>query len=91
MIAVTILVNRDIWFVQTPTQVSRAIYGADPSRSATRRLLYSRQFSAVRALGRARSEPELYFLSRRHSVTGYIYTYGMMEAPAVCPGGCRKR
>ncbi len=25
------------------------------------------------------SEPELYFLSRRHSVTGYIYTYGMME------------
>ena len=25
------------------------------------------------------SEPEIYFLSRRHSVTGYIYTYGMME------------
>jgi hypothetical protein len=25
------------------------------------------------------SEPELYFLSHRHSVTGYIYTYGMME------------
>jgi len=25
------------------------------------------------------SEPEIYFLSRRHSATGYIYTYGLME------------
>ena len=26
------------------------------------------------------SEPEIYFLARRHSATGYIYTYGLMEA-----------
>src|SRR5262249_3545867 len=25
------------------------------------------------------SEPEIYFLANRRSVTGYIYTYGMME------------
>jgi hypothetical protein len=25
------------------------------------------------------SEPEIYFLSHRHSVTGYIYTYALME------------
>ena len=25
------------------------------------------------------SEPEIYFYSRRHSATGYIYTYGLME------------
>ena len=25
------------------------------------------------------SEPEIYFLARRHSATGYIYTYGLME------------
>ena len=25
------------------------------------------------------SEPEIYFLSRRHSATGYIYTYPLME------------
>jgi len=25
------------------------------------------------------SEPQIYFYSRRHSATGYIYTYGLME------------
>ena len=25
------------------------------------------------------SEPEIYFYSSRHSTTGYIYTYGLME------------
>ena len=25
------------------------------------------------------SEPEIYFYSHRHSATGYIYTYGLME------------
>jgi hypothetical protein len=26
------------------------------------------------------SEPEIYFLSQRHSATGYIYTYPLMES-----------
>ena len=26
-----------------------------------------------------RSEPQIYFYSKRHSATGYIYTYGLME------------
>ena len=26
------------------------------------------------------SEPQIYFYSNRHSATGYIYTYGLMEA-----------
>jgi hypothetical protein len=26
------------------------------------------------------SEPQIYFYSRRHSATGYIYTYALMEA-----------
>ena len=30
----------------------------------------------LRVLG---SEPEIYFYSHRHSATGYIYTYGLME------------
>jgi hypothetical protein len=25
------------------------------------------------------SEPQIYFYSQRHSTTGYIYTYGLME------------
>jgi len=28
------------------------------------------------------SEPEIYFYSQRHSATGYIYVYGLMEAQA---------
>jgi hypothetical protein len=74
------LVNRDIWFVQTPTQVSRTTYGTDPFPEAQLVASYIRANSSPEAhvaiLG---SEPEIYFLSRRHSATGYIYTYGLME------------
>jgi hypothetical protein len=31
------------------------------------------------------SEPEIPFYSRRHSATGYIYTYGLMEAQPLAP------
>jgi hypothetical protein len=81
MIAVTVLVNRDIWFVQdVKTQVSRTIYGADPFPEAQLVASYIRVISPPSApLAVLGSEPEIYFLSHRHSVTGYIYTYGMME------------
>jgi hypothetical protein len=81
VIAVTILVNSDIWFVQdVEKQVSRTIYGADPFPEAQLVAAYIRANSPPSApLAVLGSEPELYFLSRRHSVTGYIYTYGMME------------
>ena len=81
MIVATILVNRDIWFVQeVERQVSRTIYGADPFPEAQPVAAYIRANSPPSApLAVLGSEPELYFLARRHSVTGYIYTYGMME------------
>ena len=81
MIAMTMLVNRDIWFVQdVKTQVSRTTYGADPFPEAQLVASYIRANSPPSApMAVLGSEPELYFLSRRHSVTGYIYTYGMME------------
>lgn len=80
MLAFTIFANRGIWFEQTPTQISRAIYGPDPFPEAELVSAYIRANSApdarVAVLG---SEPEIYFLSQRHSATGYIYTYGLME------------
>jgi hypothetical protein len=81
MIAMTMLVNRDIWFVQdVKTQVSRTTYGADPFPEAQLVASYIRANSPPSApMAVLGSEPELYFLSRRHSATGYIYTYGMME------------
>jgi len=81
MAVITVLTCADIWFVQdAKTQVSRTTYGADPFPEAQLVASYIRANSPpsmpMAVLG---SEPELYFLSRRHSVTGYIYTYGMME------------
>jgi hypothetical protein len=62
------------------TQVSRTTYGADPFPEAQLAASYIRANSSPEAhvaiLG---SEPEIYFLSQRHSATGYIYTYGLME------------
>ena len=80
MVAIIILANSDIWFVQTPTQISRTTYQADPFPEAEVVANYIRDNSApsarVAVIG---SEPEIYFLSRRHSATSYIYTYGLLE------------
>jgi hypothetical protein len=79
MLAFTIWQNRSIWFEQTPAQISRTIYLADPFPEAELISAYIRANSApdarVAVLG---SEPEIYFLSQRHSATGYIYTYDLM-------------
>ena len=79
--AVTVLTCANIWFVQdVKTQVSRTTYGADPFPEAEEVAKFIRANSPPSApMAVLGSEPELYFLSRRHSVTGYIYTYGMME------------
>lgn len=79
-VAITVLTCAGIWFQQTPTQAARTTYQADPFPEAEAVATFIRANSPssmpMAVLG---SEPELYFLSRRHSVTGYIYTYGMME------------
>jgi hypothetical protein len=80
MVVTTILARSDIWFVKTPVQIARTMYGDDPLPESEIIAKYIRDNSApdarVAVLG---SEPEIYFLSRRHSATGYIYTYGLME------------
>ncbi len=79
-VGMTVLTCASIWFQQTPTQAARTTYQADPFPEAEAVAKFIRANSLpsmpLAVLG---SEPELYFLSRRHSVTGYIYTYGMME------------
>src|SRR5436309_11181927 len=37
---------------------------------------HTRRGVTIAVLG---SEPQIYFYSNRHSATGYIYTYGLME------------
>ena len=79
-VAVTITANYKIWFVLTPAQATRAIYGPDPFPEAEVVADFIRKNSPsdtrVAVLG---SEPEIYFLADRRSATGYLYTYGLME------------
>ncbi len=79
-VAVTMAANREIWFRLPPVLVTRAIYGPDAFPEAEVVAAYLREqsppASRVAVLG---SEPEIYFLARRYSATGYIYTYSLME------------
>ena len=87
MIAVSIASCASIWFYLPIHQIIRGtsatdhgLYGADPLPESEIVAKYiadnSRPDARIAVLG---SEPEIYFLSQRHSATGYIYTYAMME------------
>lgn len=80
VLAVAILEDPDVWFVFTPLQVETRLYGVRPFSASAAIAGFIRTNSAqdarVAVLG---SEPEIYFLSNRHSATGYIYTYALME------------
>jgi hypothetical protein len=69
------------FFEWSPVQNGRIIYGLDPFEESIPVAEYIRAHSApgarVAVLG---SEPEIYFYAHRHSATGYIYTYALMEA-----------
>ena len=80
LVATTIMAKSAIWFVKTPVQIARTLYGADPlpESEIIAKYIYNNSGpdARVAVLG---SEPEIYFLAHRHSATGYIYTYAQME------------
>jgi hypothetical protein len=73
--------HRAIFFALGPDQVCKKIYRANPfleCREIGRRLReQSPPGARIAVLG---SEPELLFSARRHSATGYIYMYDMIES-----------
>ena len=75
-----ILVARKFYFEFSPVEVSRMSYGANPFPESVRVAEYLRDHTeagdTIAVLG---SEPQIYFYSKRHSATGYIYTYELME------------
>jgi len=72
--------NRNIWFELTPEQASHTVYRGNPFPEAETVAAFIRTNSASHScLAVLGSEPEIYFLSCRHSATGYIYTYPLME------------
>jgi len=68
-------------FFQLPAQpLTQIIYGLNPFVESFKVGSYIREHSTkddrVVVVG---SEPEIYFYAQRHSATGYIYTYPLME------------
>jgi hypothetical protein len=75
-----ILWERKFFFGVSPVEASRMLYSEDPFAESVKIANYLREHTSrddtIAVLG---SEPEIYFYSQRHSATGYIYTYGLME------------
>jgi hypothetical protein len=79
-LALPLVQYKKLFFEFSPAQVSRMVYAASAFPEALRVAEYLREHTTVddtiAVLG---SEPEIYFYSHRHSATGYIYTYPLME------------
>jgi hypothetical protein len=72
--------QRNLLFSLPPAAVSRSIYGSNPFPESVEIARYIRDRThpsdTIAVLG---SEPQIYFYSGRHSATGHIYMYGLME------------
>src|SRR5437588_744467 len=70
----------DFFFQRPLAEANRMINGTNPFPESVKIGEYIRAQSTpsdtIAVLG---SEPQIYFYSKRHSATGYIYTYGLME------------
>jgi len=76
-----IITDRKFFFEASPADASRMVYPESPFVESIKIGDYLReqtsQSDTIAVLG---SEPQIYFYSNRHSATGYIYAYGLMEA-----------
>jgi len=72
--------QRQYLFMLNPVQACRATYGDSPFPESQEIAKYIEDHTSkdarIAILG---SEPQIYFYSKRHSATGYIYTYSLME------------
>jgi len=79
-LALPLVRYKKLFFEFSPAQVSRMVYEESAFPEAVRIADYLREHTTVddtiAVLG---SEPEIYFYSHRHSATGYIYTYPLLE------------
>jgi len=72
--------GRAVFFSLTPREACRAVYGWNPFPESQEIAGYieqnSRKDQRIAVIG---SEPQIYFYSHRHSSTGQIYAYPLME------------
>jgi hypothetical protein len=68
------------FFQLSPLRLCEFCYRWNPFEESIAAAGYIREHSAPDArVGVIGSEPEIYFYANRHSATGYIYTYALME------------
>ncbi len=77
----------EYYFTWPPLFACRVIYNGNPflecPQIAERLKDQTAPDDTIAVLG---SEPEIFFDARRHSATGYIYTYALMEEQGLAPG-----
>jgi len=84
--ACTIYGQREVFFRMTPLEACRSIYGANPFPEALDLAKFVKsQTPEGTPIAIVGSEPEIFFYSGRHSATGYIYTYELMEPQKYAP------
>ena len=76
-----VIVQRSaLFFTLSPTEASREVYKSNPFPESVEIGNYIREHSnsdaRIAVIG---SEPQIYFYSQRHSATGFIYMYPLME------------
>ena len=75
-----VLAQRDLFFLLSPIEASHTIYAGNPFSETIKVAEYVREHTdPADAIAVGGSEPQIYFYSHRHSATGYIYTYPLME------------
>jgi len=79
--------NQDVYLHSDPREACSLVYHDNPFCETVEVAGYIRSHSSatdrVAVLG---SEPEILFYARRHSATGFIYTYGLMEPQRFASG-----
>ena len=69
-----------LFYQSQPVEACQTIYSGNPFVESIKIAQYLRDRTSpsdqIAVLG---SEPEIYFYAHRHSATGYIYTYGLVE------------
>jgi MFS family permease len=80
VVMVGVIGQKEYFFRDNPVKLSRTIYGANPFPESVEIARFIEANTAptdkVAVLG---SEPQIFFYAKRHSSTGYIYTYSLME------------
>ncbi len=72
--------ERATFFSMTVVEASREAYGLNPFPESLEIARYIRANSPSAArIAVIGSEPEIYFYSQRHSATGFMYVYGLVE------------